>query len=173
MVLDRDRQGGKRHLVRTESLAHLRTQLLRVVADLKAQGKLGSLHRPERMAFRALAEAVQAQKKKVKKNLHLPASKTPITCDLQACIASFSKEFSWISARAAKDVAKFSPPTQCPDLDGLHVHRVSHKTHHHQPSNQARVRKRHRIGVRKVRPTGEPPEEDIYGQTKSAKNRHG
>ena len=43
----------KRHLVRTESFAHLRPQLLRVVADLKA---------PERRTFPAPAEVTQAQK---------------------------------------------------------------------------------------------------------------
>ena len=50
----------------------------------------GSLHRPERRAFRALAESnTSAKKKTQRKSLHLTATKTPISRDRPAYIASF------------------------------------------------------------------------------------
>ena len=51
----------KRHLVRTEFFAYLRTQLLRLVADLKAQGKLDNASTHDHVLRRL---DLQAQKKK-------------------------------------------------------------------------------------------------------------
>ena len=68
-----------------------------------------------------------------------------------------SRDLSRISARDVKSVAKISPPKQCPDLHGLHVHRLTSTFHQHQLSNQivSIFGRPTELVYQKVRPTKE------------------
>ena len=98
--------------------SHLRTQLLRLVANMKSPrkldpastkalvGKVGSLHCPERKAIGTLAEGSTANAETERKRQQPPASKTP--CDViffSAFMTSLSLEFMRISTRDVKDAA--------------------------------------------------------------------
>ena len=86
-----------RQFVWTESFFHLRTQLLRLVPDLKSPrkldpastkalvGKVGSLHCSERKAIGTLAEGSTAN---AETEQQPPASKTPIDVMLYSSLRS-------------------------------------------------------------------------------------
>ena len=104
----------------------------------------------------------------------VPPSKSDIS-DLQhAYVHDLIHQDLWVFlVVTSKTVAKISPPKHCPDLHGLHFHRLTSTFHHHQPLNQTRahIQRAHRIGGTKKYGLPKSHQEDTYGLTKSAKHR--